>query len=852
MLYFAIMISLYDILEASKGQLFGEPAAQLFTSFCLDSRLAQPSQLYVSLKTDRGDTHQYIEEAIRNGAAGVLCNRPPDCDTTGVSVVLTRDVNGALMTWSHYVLGKLGVHVIAVTGTSGKAVAVEAITKVLSTQYTVLQGESDVDGPLSVPLSLAKLTPEHNLIVMRAATRQPGDMAEMVQAIEPDVAVVTHIGHAYMDHFESVDQIMQEKNILTNYLSPSGLAVLNYDDDLVRKLSTRASVMTVSVENFGADLIAYGIVEGPNGTGFDLRFGSERYAGRWIPLLGRHQLYGVLTALVIGQHYGVTLEDALKVLNTIKPLPGRMNLLTGANGALLVDDTYDANPESTLAALDWLKAVKHEPHRAIFVMGDMDNMGSYSQIGHRQIGQHAAAIADFIVTEGADAAVVGRAALDQGVDETKVRITYSTQDAAAAVIEDFPLTENDIVLVKGGASARMDLVVRALLKNPEDSERLARQDSALPGGLWQPPRPSWLEIDTNALASNVLAIKELIGRSVGLMAVVKANGYGHGAVTAGRTALLNGAEYLAVASMSEALELRDAGISAPILVLSYTPAYAVRQALRQHITLTLYDLEVARAYDRAARDLGGKLNVHVKVDTGMGRLGVTPDEVVGLFRHLSMMHNLHVEGIYTHFSSADEDTEYTNAQLDKFKALLRPLRASGFSFKYVHAANSAAAFDHKETHFNMVRVGIALYGLNPFEGKPLPAMLKPVMTWKTVVAQVKTLPDNHPVGYGNTYHTRGEERIAILPVGYADGFRRAPNHWGKVLIHGEEAPLVGRVSMEKSAVNVTHIPNVSIGDEVVLIGRQQDKVITVEEVAAQLGTSNYEVVCSVLARVPRR
>lgn len=195
------MISLYDILEASNGQLFGEPAAQIFTEFCIDSRKAKDSQLYVAMRTDQGDTHQYIEEAIANGATGVICARPPDCDTDGISVIITRSVPAALIAWSHYVLGKLGVHTIAVTGTWGKSVTAEAIARVLASGYEVLHAPQDYGGPLSVPLSLAKLTPEHKLVVLRLNSLQPGDMAEMVQAAQPDVVVVTHIDYANTSTF---------------------------------------------------------------------------------------------------------------------------------------------------------------------------------------------------------------------------------------------------------------------------------------------------------------------------------------------------------------------------------------------------------------------------------------------------------------------------------------------------------------------------------------------------------------------------------------------------------------------------------------------------------------------------
>jgi len=187
-----------------------------------------------------------------------------------------------------------------------------------------------------------------------------------------------------------------------------------------------------------------------------------------------------------------------------------------------------------------------------------------------------------------------------------------------------------------------------------------------------------------------------------------------------------------------------------------------------------------------------------------------------------------------------------------FKGVINPVKAAGFQFKYIHCSNSAAMLAHQQHAFNMVRAGVAMYGLSPSDAVLIPKTFRPVMTWKTVVASVKTLPPSHTVGYGNTYTTRNEERIAVIPVGYADGFRRKPNNWGEVLVHGKRAPIVGRVSMEKTTINVSNIPDVSIGDEVVLIGQQGDDRLTAEEIAAKLGTNNYDVVCNALPRVPRR
>jgi alanine racemase len=431
-------------------------------------------------------------------------------------------------------------------------------------------------------------------------------------------------------------------------------------------------------------------------------------------------------------------------------------------------------------------------------------------------------------------------------------MAYSPADAANALRGSLALSERDLVLIKGGAGARLERVTRALLADPMDAERLPRAQSAearLPAGRGQ--RPAWVEIDLDALAGNVAGIKALIGPNVTLFAVVKADAYGHGAVAVARTALQHGAEVLAVANIGEALTLREAGITAPILMMSAVPVSEIREAVRHDLTVTLYDLEQAQAFDREARDAGGKLRAHVKVDTGMGRLGVLSTDAMAFFRHLMRLPSLDLEGIYTHFSRADDDPDYTAYQMKVFKDVLAPLRAGGFGFRYIHAANSAGTLSSAAHHFNAVRVGVALYGLSPSEWVRVPESFRPVMRWKTQIAQVKTLPPGHPVGYGNTYVTTETERVAILPVGYADGMRRGPANQGEVLVRGYYAPIRGRVSMEKTIVSVQHIPEARAGDEVVLMGEQGDEAITADLIAARWGTISYEVVCSVLARAPR-
>ncbi|HEV2123407.1 MAG TPA: alanine racemase, partial [Chloroflexota bacterium] len=339
-----------------------------------------------------------------------------------------------------------------------------------------------------------------------------------------------------------------------------------------------------------------------------------------------------------------------------------------------------------------------------------------------------------------------------------------------------------------------------------------------------------------------------------VMAVLKADAYGHGAVRVARTAVQHGASILGTAVLSEAATLRAHGITAPILVLGYTPAWQARDVVRHGVAVSLFSLDVAHHLSRAATAMEcPPVPVHIKVDTGMHRLGLAPEEAIPFAREIRGLPGLRIEGLFTHFAAADDpDPTYTRTQLDRFQTVLSAWEGAGLPRpRYVHAANSAATLRFPDSRFDLVRTGIALYGLHPSPDVPCPSEFQAALSLKTQIAQVKELEVGEPVSYGCTWVAHRRSRIGVLPIGYADGFRRAPTNWGEVLVRGRRVPLVGRVCMDMCMVDLTDVHDVRVGDEVVLIGEQGDDAITAEEVAARLGTINYEVVSQILARVPR-
>ncbi len=375
----------------------------------------------------------------------------------------------------------------------------------------------------------------------------------------------------------------------------------------------------------------------------------------------------------------------------------------------------------------------------------------------------------------------------------------------------------------------------------------------------------WVEVDLEAIAHNVRELRRITDSGAGLMAVVKANAYGHGVIEVTRKALENGADSLGVARLEEGIELRKAGIKESVLIFGYTPPALAHKLIGFDLTQTIWSYTTAQALSDVAVSSNKQIKVHLKVDTGMGRLGLLPDcrrppvteqnligNAVREAKSISQLAGLELEGVYTHFATADSsDKTYAGMQFEMFVDFLNELRRAGMTPSLCHAANSAAIIDMPESHLDMVRAGIAIYGLYPSdEVNKRRIVLKPAMTLKSKIVHLKKVPPGFKVSYGSTYQTSKLTTIASIPVGYADGFNRLLSSRGHMLVRGRRAPIVGRVCMDQTMLDVGHIPDVNLEDEVVIFGTQGYESITVDEIAASLNTINYEIVSALTARVP--
>jgi alanine racemase len=885
------MIILDDLITATDAEALVSAPRRTLERFAHDSRLVRPGDCFVAVRGIHGDGHDFLEDAIERGATALLCARDrvehdahetshirQRAERAGVALLVVRDTREALRRYASYILRAWKPTVIAVTGATGKSTTKEAIAEALQTQAPTFRSWRNYNDALGLPLSLGALEPTHRFAVLELGADHPGEIADLCAMVGPRVGVVTSVSATHLQYFGSLERYAEELAALPAALPPDGTAVLNADDPMARAMAARVTARVVFYgretprrrrsDHENPDLIPLPIGEdGRLSLAMEDRSqGAESARVVEFPHLCADYWAGaIFAALSVSGLFQIHRDVALDALRELEPLPGRMRRLGGRDGITLLDDSHNSTPASAsagLASLARLGSAVSAPR--IAVLADMLRLGGVEERAHRELGLLAAEHADYLVTCGLLGEIIAASAHSRMPAE-RIAVTHTQEDAAQAALQFArdaaermtSLRGAPIVYIKGSEEMRMEQVAALMLAphlRPEDV--LDRQTQAWRRVVvMRPDRPTWLEVDLSAIARNTQLVKELVGPEAQVLVSLKADAYGHGALRVARTALHNGASWLGVATVSEAAPLRDAGVRAPILVFGYAPPWQARDVAQLDLRATVYSLDTAGALSRAALDLGREVRVHVKVDTGMARLGLRWEDIpliVAFVEALRQMPGLVVEGVFTHFATADSaDQTYALRQLERFESVLAALDERGLRPPLVHAANSAATLALPQARFDMVRPGVAIYGLAPSAEVRLPGEFRPALAFKTQVAQVKDVPASEGISYGATYVTTRTTTVAVLPVGYADGFRRAPANWGEVLVRGRRAPLLGRVCMDQSMVDVSDIPGVRQGDEVVLIGRQGADELTAEEVATRLGTINYEVVAELLARVPR-
>ena len=846
------MIRLSELAAVSGASAVGTAPDGDCLGFAYDSRADCRDRVFVAIRTETGDGHEHVCEAIRRGARAALCERMPPGVSPRMPLLLVPDVPEAMADWARQAVRCWNPVVVAITGSLGKTTTKELAWRAMSPCFSVSASPGNLSGRLGLPIAIADMSRETAVAVLEFATDSFGEMQAMMGMAPPQVVVVTNVCERHAGVFGGLENVAAEMGLAVSQAS-GGMAVLNRDDERVWGLRCRAS-RVISYGLGDADVRASDVRLTDRGLSFVVDCGGEREECQ-VRLFGPALVYDCLAAIAAAIGLGVPLGEAVAGLAEAEPLPGRLNQIAqGAEGARLLDDTFSACPTSLKVALEALWLLPGSEKHA--VLGDLDD---WDESG-RQTAELAEAVASSAHKLWALGDRAGELASRVRLLGKDVGVFYSHGQLAQALKSS--VRPGDVVLIKGNRASRMERVVAALM-DETGGEGATSEAQPAPGAVlvrqepyWEtvrlvrPERPTWVEIDVEALARNTRLLREACG--VPIMAVLKADGYGHGAARVARVVLENGAEALGVACLSEAKALRRAGVDTDVFILGYTPPWQAREAVREGIVCAVFGEEEGYALSRAAVALGTRARVHVKVDSGMNRLGLQPEEMPAFLSWLARLPALCVEGVFTHFGNADDrDKRWALEQLRCFQSVLETLDEDGLRPRLAHAANTAAALTIPESRLDMVRLGIGLYGLAPSAAVPLPSGTAPVLSFKTTVSQVKEPRLHTYVGYGRSWRVEREMRLAVIPVGYADGFRRGPANWGEVLIRGKRCPVVGNVCMDQAMVDVSDVPGVRKGDEVVLIGRQGEASIGAEEVAQRLGTISYEVVSQILARVPR-
>ncbi len=721
------------------------------------------------------------------------------------------------------------IPVIGISGSNGKTLVKEMLAAILCLDRKTYRSPLSYNTQVGAALALLGIRPEHEIAIIEAGISLPGEMEKLEHMIRPDHGILTVISKAHIGGLRSLENTLEQKIELFKNMRRDSFLVLNADDPLSMSYAPRATARVVTF-GFSEDADVRAEVPRPlpeKGHSFRMKIFNE-HLDISLPLPGHFNIVNALAAASAAKMLGAPLENIKKGLEEFRPSPMRLEIHTTVTGITLINDTYNSDPASVKGAIDALTKVG-EGRRKIAMLSEMLDLGLHSREEHIAAGKDVAkAGIDYLITVGDNAQLIGTAASNEGMNPKNI-VHTRTYSEAARELEKI-MNRGDVVLFKGSRWFRL--------------ERLARD---LVGSIG----PTRLLVNLDAIATNIKKIRTIVGDSVEIMSVVKSFGYGNDSIRTSKVAIENGVTYLAVAYPDEGATLRENRIDTPILVFNVLPEEADK-IIRYRLNSAIPSLDLAEALNVAAKG-HPKIPVHLKIDTGMGRSGVWHEEAIPFIERVFKMENLCVEGIMTHFSSADdpESDNYTLAQIAAFNQVLDRAAKLGRSFRYVHAANTSALVRFPETRYSMVRPGLAIYGMYPSASVSNLIDLDRVITFSTKIAQIKSHPAGRCISYNRRFITCRDSLIATLHVGYNDGYPRFQSNKGQALVRGKRAQVVGTVCMDTLMIDVTDIPEASVGDEVVLIGRQGAEEILPDEIASNGGTINYEIVCKISPRVTR-
>ncbi len=837
-----------EIADWVDGRLIADDDGLPLEHVAVDSRqLMEPGTIFVALKGPRFDGHDFVGDALKKGAAAAIVERD-NHDFLGEleagdekALIVVDDTLDALQAFAAAWRARFSIPVVAVTGSNGKTIVKDMLASILGNDKTVYRSPGSFNSQVGVALALLGIDREHQVAIIEAGISQTGEMERLRAMIEPTMGIVTNIGLAHAAGLGDEETTAREKRKLFRHMQgpvvvPANEPLLGKDELFhVKRWTVAAADDPQHIADQSKVAVTNLRTDDEQGFVFELRFPDDETVDITLEIPGRHNVVNAAMAAAMARILGADEDAIVRGLEVYSLREMRLEMHTTGADITLINDAYNADPTSVRAALAVLDNYAGRQRR-VAILGDMLDLGTRAERAHRDVGAHAAHLElDRLFCVGDLARFIGEGAKNAGMNPDSIECVDDFETLHLRLEEE--LQPRDVVLFKASRSIGLERAARRLIESVA---------------------PTRLHIDLNAIGDNFHALRRHLGNDVSVMAVVKSFGYGNDASRIAQTLIQHGVDALAVAFPDEAIPLRNKGLTIPILVTN-ARAEEADKLVKYDLEPLVYTPIVARALARQAALRNKRIGIHLAVDTGMRRAGLRPNEVVDFAHSLEDHSALEIQGLMTHFAVADSpgEDDFTRAQIEQFTTVRDDLRAAGIDPPVVHAANTAAAWRFPTAHFDMVRVGLGIYGLHPSKGVKeaiegqSDQSVRPALRMSTRILHLQQVDAGETVGYGRSWRADSPRRLATLAAGYNDGFPYFLSNCGEVLINGRRCPVVGSVCMDVTVVDATDAGEVSVGDEAVLFGHQGDGFIDIDEWAALGDTINYELLCNISPRVRR-
>lgn len=779
--------------------------------------------LFFALVTPRNDGHKYISELYKNGVRNfVVSHHDPSliqsCPYSNFLIV--PDTLDALRKLALEHRNKYHETLIAVTGSNGKTVVKEWLYRLLSRDKVITRSPRSYNSQIGVPLSLWLLDENTELAIIEAGISQPGEMDKLEEIIKPDTVVITHIGTSHQENFDSTDQIYHEKLKLLKHAK----TVICSADDInlkryIDQVAPQIKRITWSLQNETADLYITKTRMDDANTNIEFVYSGQSHTC-CVPFIDRGSIENIITCVLTALHQGMQVERVIQSLGRLEPIAMRLEVKQGINDCILINDSYNLDIPSLDIALDFMcRRAQRQKRKKTLIISDLQQTGLSPDELYQKVAK--------LISERQVQKIIGIGTqIMQASRYFKQEEKYFFETTEAFISDAcFKSLSGEDILIKGARRYAFDRITELLVRKVHETI---------------------LEVDLNAIVDNLNFFRQKISQQTLLACMVKADGYGAGAVEIAKTLQEHRVGYLAVAVADEGVELRKNGITTPIMVMNPEMS-AFKNIFDYDLEPEVYSFRLLHAMINAARrEAITDYPVHIKIDTGMHRLGFDPETEMGqLIDLLKSQKAVRPKSVFTHFAGSDDQVfdAFSQQQYIKFDQAATRLQQA-FRHKILrHVNNSSGIIRFTDRQMDMCRLGLGLYGVNPTDNQ----VINNVCTLKTTILQIRTVPADETVGYGRKGTLTRKSRIAAIPIGYADGLsRRLGNRVGYCMVNGQKAPYVGNICMDVAMIDVTDIP-CNEGDMVVIFGAE----LPVSTVAEHMQTIPYEVLTGISNRVKR-